>query len=157
MPGNILILHMDFGKRVPYNIFARKHEGMKIAMTQDEMLFFDGHPAALLLYERLKGRILAEVPDARIEVRKTQISFFTKHMFAAASFTPVRKAKERPKSFLTVTFGLRDRVSSPRIDAAVEPYPGRWTHHVMIGSVEEVDAELIGWMREAAAFSSGKR
>ena len=113
-------------------------------MTMDEMLFFDRHPAALPLYAALKERILAEIPDARIEVKKTQISFLTRHLFAAASFTPVRKAKERPEPFLTVTFGLRRRVASPRIDAAVEPYPGRWTHHVMIGDAAEVDAELMG-------------
>jgi len=126
-------------------------------MTLNELLFFDRHPAALPLYEKLKCSILAEIPETRIEVRKTQISFFTKHMFAAASFTPVRKAKERPDPFLTVTFGLRCRKNSPRIAATVEPYPGRWTHHVMIGSTEEVDAELMGFIREAAIFSSGKR
>ena len=126
-------------------------------MTSDEMLFFDRHPSALPLYERLKGSILASVPDARIEVKKTQISFFTKRMFAAISFTLVRKAKERPEPFLTVTFGLPCRVTSSRIDAAAEPYPGRWTHHVMIGSAKEADGELMGWIREAAAFASGKR
>ena len=123
----------------------------------DEMTFFDRDPAALPLYEKLKDSILAEVPDARIEVKKTQISFFTKHMFAAVSFTPVRRAQDRPKHFLTVTFGLRYKAASPRIDAAAEPYPGRWTHHVMIGSAEEVDGELLEWIREAAVFSSGKR
>ena len=92
-------------------------------MTLDEIMFFDGHSVALPLYEKLKGSILAEVPDTRIEVRKTQISFFTKHMFAAVSFTPVRKAAARPDPFLTVTFGLRCRSTSARIDAAVEPYP----------------------------------
>ena len=64
-------------------------------MTLDEMMFFDSHPAAMPLYEKLKDSILAEVPDARIEVKKTQISFFLKHMFAAISFTPVRRAKDR--------------------------------------------------------------
>ncbi len=121
----------------------------------DETMFFDTHPAALPLYEMLKGSILSEVPKVRVEVKKTQISFFTKHMFAAASFTPVRKAKERPEPFLTVTFGLRRKVESPRIDAAAEPYPGRWTHHVMIASEQEVDEELLEWIREAAAFSYG--
>ena len=53
-------------------------------MTPDELLFFDRHPAALPLYGELKDRILEEIPDARIKVGKTQISFFTKHMFAAA-------------------------------------------------------------------------
>ena len=126
-------------------------------MTAEEMLFFDAHPAALPLYEQLKDSVLAAIPDARTEVRRTQISFFTAHMFAAASFTPVRKAKERPEPFLTVSFGLPYRITSQRVDAAAEPYPGRWTHHVLIGSTKEVDAELLGWIREAAAFSSGKR
>ncbi len=126
-------------------------------MTMDELLFFNGHSAALSLYEKLKESILSQVPDVRIEVRKTQISFFTKHLFAAASFAPVRKAKDRPEPFLTVTFGLPYQVLSNRIDAAAEPYPGRWTHHVMIGSAGEVDAELMGWVLEAAAFSCGKR
>jgi len=126
-------------------------------MTMDEIMFFDGHPAALPLYEKLKGSILAEVPQTRIEIKKTQISFFAKHMFAAASFTPVRKVRARPEPFLTLTFGLPHRVIANRIDAVVEPYPGRWTHHVMIGSAAEVDAELLGWIREAAAFSSAKR
>ena len=123
-------------------------------MTMDEMTFFDRDPGALPLYEKLKDSILAEIPDARIEVKKTQISFFIKHMFAAVSFTPVRRAKDRPEHFLTVTFGLCYKAASPRIDAATEPYPGRWTHHVMIGSTEEVDGELMEWIREAAAAAS---
>ena len=125
-------------------------------MTEDELLFFDRHPAALPLYEKLKEVILKDIPDTRIKVKKTQISFFTKHMFAAVSFAPVRPAKDRPDPFLTVTFSCFCRVSSPRIDAATEPYPNRWTHHVMIGSAEEADAELMGWLREAAELSLRK-
>ena len=131
--------------------------GERDAMTLDELMFFGSHPAALPLYEALKERILAEIPDARIETKKTQISFFTRHMFAAVSFTPVRKARERPDPFLTVTFGLRHQAISPRIDAAAEPYPNRWTHHVMIGSAKEVDEELMGWIREAAIAASGRK
>ena len=32
-------------------------------MTWDEMTFFDSHPAALPLYEKLRSSILAEVPE----------------------------------------------------------------------------------------------
>ena len=35
----------------------------------------------------------------------------------------------------------------PRIDAAAEPYPNRWTRHI--------DEELTGRLKEAAAFSAG--
>ena len=97
------------------------------------------------------------MPDSRIEVKKTQISFFDRRMFAAVSFTPVRKAKDRPKPFLTITFGLAYRKESERIDVAVEAYPNRWTHHVMIGSVEEVDDELLSWIEEAAEFAKNMK
>ena len=125
--------------------------------TVDELLFFDAHRDALPLYEAFREAVLGKVPDARIEVKKTQISFFDRRMFAAVSFAPVRKAKERPKPFLTITFGLAYRKESGRIDVAVEAYPHRWTHHVMIGSAEEVDEELVSWIVEAAEFAKNKK
>ena len=67
------------------------------------------------------------------------------------------EAKARPETWITVTFGLRYKKESPRIDAASEPYPNRWTHHMLISSEEEVDDELMGWIKEAAEFSAGKR
>ena len=73
------------------------------------------------------------------------------------SFNPCRKAKDRPAVWMTVTFGLGYHKESPRIDVATEPYPGRWTHHVMVGSVDEIDEELLGWIQEAAEFSASKR
>ena len=93
----------------------------------------------------------------KIKVSKTQISFSNKRGFAFVSFNPCRSAKERPDVWMTVTFGLSYRKDSPRIDVATEPYPNRWTHHVMVGSEEEIDAELMGWIREAAEFSASKR
>ena len=97
------------------------------------------------------------VDGASEGVQKTQIAFANRHKFAFVSFLPVRKAKERPKVFIVVTFGLGYRVQSPRIDAAVEPYPGRFTHHVLISGTGEIDDELMGWVKEAAVFSAGKR
>ena len=125
--------------------------------TVDELLFFDAHRDALPLYEAFREAVFGKVPDARIEVKKTQISFFDRRMFAAVSFAPVRKAKERPKPFLTITFGLPYRKESDRIDVAVEAYPNRWTHHVMIGSAEEVDEELVSWIIEADEFAKNKK
>ena len=124
--------------------------------TVNELPFFDSKPDALALYEAFREAVLAKVPDARIEVKKTQISFFDRRMFAAVSFAPVRKAKERPSSFLTITFGLPYRKESARIDVATEPYPNRWTHHVMIGTVEEIDEELLSWIFEADEFAKKK-
>ncbi len=133
-----------------------KEQGCGVTMTGDELFFFDRKPRALPIYEAFRNRVLAGTPGTRIEVKKTQISFFNIYMFAAVSFASVRRAKERPDPFLTITFGLPYRVESARIDAAAEPRPNRWTHHVMIGTMEEIDDELLAWIREAADFAGRK-
>ena len=125
----------------------------KDALALDELLFFDGKPGALALYERLREVILTRIGAQRIEVYKTQISFKNRHLFAAVSLLPVRRAKDRPPAYVTLTFGLRRRCESPRIDAAVEARPGRWTHHVLIGSEAGIDAEMIAWLAESASLA----
>ena len=126
-------------------------------MNADILFFFNDHMDALPLYERLEGLILEQIPDVKIKGSKTQISFSNKRSFAFVSLNPCRKAKERPNVWITVTFGLSYRKDSSRIDAATEPYPNRWTHHIMVGSEEEIDIELMGWICEAAEFSANKR
>ncbi len=135
---------------------SESEKTMSETMSVDEMLFFDTRPAALPLYETFRETLLDRMPDARIEVKKTQISLFSRRLFAAVSFTPVRKAKDRPDPFMTITFGLPYRKESGRIDVSTEPYPNRWTHHVMIGTKEEIDDELLSWIIEAAEFAGGK-
>ena len=126
-------------------------------MNTDILFFFNDHVDALPLYERLEGLILEQILDVKIKVSKTQIGFSNKRGFAFVSFNPCRKTKERPNVWITVTFGLSYRKDSPRIDVATEPYPNRWTHHIMVGSEEEIDDELMSWLREAAEFSASKR
>ncbi len=125
-------------------------------MDEDILLFFAGRPEALALYEILKQQILSRVDNVRIKIAKAQITFANPKGFAFVSFLPVRRAKQRPPVYLTVTFGLGYRKESARIDAAVEPYPNRWTHHVMISKPEDADEELLSWIAEAAAFSAAK-
>ena len=127
-------------------------------MDFDTMAFFEAqkHPEALPLYEALEGRILAEVDSVRIKVQKSQITFYNRHLFACASFARVRRKAELPPCWLVVTVGLARRLDSPRVAVATEPYPGRWTHHIVISDPAEVDDELMGWVREAAAFAAAK-
>lgn len=126
-------------------------------MNQDTLMFFEGKPEALALYQAFAGKLLSEIGQVQVRVQKTQIAFSNGHNFAFVSFLPVRKARERPRHYIVITFGLGRQVESPRIDAAVEPYPNRWTHHVMISEETELDGELMGWVREAAEFAARKR
>ena len=106
--------------------------------TADAGMFFDGHPAELALYEALFRRMDGAFPEGTVKVQKSQISFYGRHLFAAASL-PVR------------------RLDSPRVVAASEPYPGRWTHHVLVTEADQIDEELMGWLREAWDFAESKR
>lgn len=126
-------------------------------MNGDILFFFEDRGSALALYEKLEGEILSRVEGVRVKVSKTQIAFSQKRGFTCVSFLPARKAALRSKDFITVTFGLGYRKDSPRIDAATEPYPGRWTHHVTVNAPCEIDEELLNWITEAAAFSAAKR
>ena len=125
-------------------------------MDSDILFFFGERMEALPMYERLEEAILTRIPNVKIKVAKTQITFANKRGFAFVSFNPCRRAKERPPVWMTVTFGLGYRKEFPRIDVATDPYPGRWTHHVMVETPDEIDEELLDWIQEAADFSDTK-
>ena len=67
-------------------------------MDVNVLQFFElqKHPDAAPLYEALEARILAEIPDVRIKVQKSQITFYNKHLFACVSYVRVRKRPSCP-------------------------------------------------------------
>ena len=119
----------------------------------DTLLFFGGHERALEVFASLEEQIFRRFPEARKRVQKTQISYFHRHVFACLSFARVKRRAELPESWLTLTLGLPYALLSPRVAARTEVYPGRWTTHIVLGSEDELDEELLGWLEEAYAFS----
>ena len=124
-------------------------------LTGDELLFFNAHPGLLPLYEALRGKILAAQPDASVRISKTQISFRSRYIFAMVSL-PVRRRKGWPEEYLLFSFALGRRLDSPRVAQAAEPYPNRWTHHVLLTEPGQLDGEWMGWVEEAWRFSMTK-
>ena len=124
-------------------------------ISGDELLFFDRMPAMLPVYEALREKLAAAFPDARVKVGRSQISFSNRHIFAMASL-PIRRRKGWPEQCLVVSFGLESRLDSPRVAVAVEPYPRRWTHHVLVERPDQLDEELLGWIGRAWLFALEK-
>ena len=122
----------------------------------DVGMFFEGRPLELSLYQALFRQLDALFPEGSVRVQKSQISFYGRHLFAAASL-PVRRRKDWPKICLVVTVGLSYRLESPRVAVASEPYPGRWTHHILVTEAGQIDEELMGWLQEAWDFAESKR
>lgn len=134
----------------------REDKEERMVIDADTLLFFEQQPAALPLYEAFYDAVLKRHPDARIKIQKTQISFSNRYIFACVSFLRVKKKKELPDPYLVITLGLPYSLESPRAAVKTEPYPGRWTTHIVIGSEEEVDEELLGWTEEAYCFAGRK-
>lgn len=125
-------------------------------MTADELFFFEGKPEALGLYEALTEKLGALGLAYSIKAQKTQISFLNRYLFACVSFARVKKKAELPAHWLTVSFVLNYPKTSSRIAACSEVARNRFTHHVVVGTIAEIDDELLGWIQEAYDFSNSK-
>ncbi len=123
---------------------------------RDTLFFFDGHREALGLYLALEELLYGTFPVVDKRVRKTQISFSNRHVFACVSFARVKRKAELPEGYLVLTLGLPAPLASDRVAVRVEPCPGRWTHHLVLSRPEELDGELVSWLRAAYAFAEAK-
>ena len=126
------------------------------AIDTETLLFFEKQLAALPIYECFAERLYERFPDTKRRVQKTQITFSNRYVFACISFQRVKRKAELPDPYLVVTLGLPFPLESDRVAVKSEPYPGRWTTHIVIGSMSEVDDELFDWVRQAYAFSEIK-
>lgn len=120
-------------------------------MTDDELLFFDSMPQMLPIYEAFCQGLADRGLAFTAKVSRTQISLRNRYVFAAVSL-PWRKVKSWPEEYLLVSLGLSYHKESPRVAVATEPYPNRWTHHILLTTPKEVDAELLDWTEEAYRF-----
>lgn len=84
-----------------------------------------------------------------MRVTKSQISFRRRVGFAWA-WIPARYLRGRHAP-LVLTVALPERDPSPRWKEIVEPARGRFVHHLELYSVEEIDAEVQNWLRDAWA------
>lgn len=121
-------------------------------MTDDELLFFDSMPQMLPIYEAFCQGLADRGLAFTAKVSRTQISLRNRYVFAAVSLH-WRKVKGWPEEYLLVSLGLSYHKESPRVAVATEPYPNRWTHHILLTSPGQVDAELLDWTEEAYRFA----
>ena len=125
-------------------------------INQDILLFFHQHQTVLPLYEAFAGKMATQFPDSKIKVQKTQITFSNRHVYACVSFLQVKKKAELPDSYFVLTLGLPYPVESGRVAVKTEPYPGRWTTHIVISKMSDLDEELFAWVVQAYEFSEKK-
>ncbi len=122
-------------------------------MEFEEAAFFCNSPEALPLYEAVREIICACGSGISISVKKTQIGFSTKRGFAWVWF-PGHKPQTKKSVSIMISFGLGYPVTDGRIQHVVQPYPGRFMHHMPLTDVYQADEQLQEWLREAYDFSA---
>ena len=123
---------------------------------EDALLFFAGHPQVYPLYRTLEEELLRRWPQTGIKVQKTQIAFTDRHIYACVSFLRAKRKAELPEHYFVLTLGLGYPLASERVAAKTEPYPGRWTTHIVLSDPEELDEELYGWVEQAHELARWK-
>ncbi len=116
-------------------------------------LFFNGKEKALALYKAIEGYLLYHYPDITIKVQRTQISFYSKYLFACVSFLRVKEKAYMPDPYVILTLGLPYPVDEKDC-VSLAPYPGSYTCHFIIGDTD-ID-RLATYIDEAYRFSKDK-
>ncbi|QSX09434.1 hypothetical protein J0B03_05050 [Alkalibacter rhizosphaerae] len=126
-------------------------------MDQEKLdLFFAKKPQLKSLFLTLDGMLRQRYGSLFFKVQKSQISFCDPRPFCWV-WLPIRDGiKGRPEEYLVVSFGLDHEIRHSRLIEAVEPYPGRWTHHTIVSKETELDEELMGWILEAHEWMVNK-
>lgn len=87
------------------------------------------------------------VGSTEVRVSKSQIAFRRRRGFAWAWMPG--KYLHRKVAPLVLTVGLLRRDDSPRWKEIVEPYPGRFAHHLELYSLSDLNSEVREWLSEA--------
>lgn len=112
--------------------------------TLDE--FFAGHEHSRQLFEALRQAVGA-IGSVEVRVTKSQVAFRRRKAFAWA-WMPGQYLCGRTAP-LVLTLYLYRRDASPRWKEIVQPTPGRFTHHLELYAIQDIDDEVRLWLGEA--------
>ena len=114
--------------------------------------FFEGAPAARLVFERLRTLVEGLGP-CTFRVTRSQVALRRRRGFAYL-WIPGRYLS-RPQAPVVLSIALDHALDSPRFKEVVEPSPGHWMHHLEVHDPDDLDAEVVGWLAESAAQAGG--
>ncbi len=113
--------------------------------------FFFEKPLQLNLFLAVE-KMIDSIGPVTIEVSKSQISFGTKTKFAWVWLPPIW-SNNRPENCIVLTFGAEKQIEDQQIVEVVEPYPGRFTHHIIVETESDLTNEVYHWLCESYDFS----
>ena len=108
---------------------------------------FAGHPVALAVHREVLAALRHAGP-VTVRTTASQVAYRRARGFAFL-WRPGRYLRgEHAPVVLTVALGRHD--PSPRWKQVVHPAARQWVHRLEVWSVEDIDAEVVAWLAEAA-------
>lgn len=108
--------------------------------------FFEPDGQAYVLFTLIR-REVENLDGVEMRVSKSQVAFRRERNFALV-WRPGQYLKgQTPPLVLTILLPWRDE--SPRWKEVVEPYPGRFTHHLELFAPAEIDGQVCDWLKQA--------
>jgi hypothetical protein len=124
--------------------------GSGTPVPDDVERFFADHPSGLAVFERVSEAVAPAGP-VTVRVSRSQVAFRRTRGFAFL-WLPGMYLRG-PGAEVVLSIALGREVASERWKQVVSPSPGSWMHHLEVGSPEDVDDEVAGWLLEAAERS----
>lgn len=118
---------------------------MSIPHTTTLLAYLEKHPESSELLEHVRTTIESLGPTTE-KMTKSQVSFRAGKPFAWAWAPGQYLGRGAP---LVLSMVLPGRDDSPRWKEILEPSPGRFTHHLEVYSVSDIDEEVVDWLAAA--------
>ena len=124
--------------------FAKRNQWHSCAVHSVDDHFGGKDPQLRDTFDALVSR-LEDLRPFRVDAVKTSINLIGKHHFGGVAV---------PRRALRLGFMLDETVGSARIARAQGLGPNRVGHSVKLYSPDDVDEELLGWLRKAHSLQS---
>jgi predicted transport protein len=113
-------------------------------MTLDE--YFGEEKVARTLFDAL-AREVARLGKASVLVSKSQIAF-RRRKNVAVVWMP-RKYLKKPGAPIVLTLSFSEKNDSSRWKEVTRISPNRFTHHLELHQVKDIDSQVKAWLRAA--------
>jgi hypothetical protein len=100
------------------------------------------------VFRRVKDLVDRAAPDVAVRASKSQVAFRRGRRFAYL-WRPGQYLRN-PEAEVVLSIALPRQITSKRFKQVVHPAPSVWMHHLEIHTMEDLDNEVAGWLREAA-------
>jgi hypothetical protein len=120
------------------------HRGSVVTVDAEELL--RGRPAALAIYRRVVATV-AELGPSEVRATKSQVAFRRERGFAYL-WVPGQYLRN-PCAEVVLSIALGRHVPSQRFKQVAHPATDQWMHHLELHGPDDVDDEVVAWLREA--------